>query len=308
MPRRVVSAHLARAVGRELEHLVVEQEEPVESEPPDQRELLVEPVSSIALVAVQPGVALLERAVADASELDARRLTVRKVRIAVAEVGGEVEAKSVGELTRSLDRVAVVGEALEHVVGREQDRLVVTATLGLRAVERRALADRDQHVLQLRATSMVRMHVAGRDRLHAERLRQVSQRGVPAHVAALVRSLELDEEALTERPGDRRRGVRVAHGEPVPRAAGEADEPLVQLEEELDRQRGIERRVLGLRPRPRVRGGEKPAEVRVAARVLDEQRDVSAALERHLRPGRGQPARSPTPKCRARAAWATSRP
>ena len=30
---------------------------------------------------------------------------------------------------------------------------------------------------------------------------------------------------------------------------------------------------------------EKPAEVRVAARVLDEQRDVSAALERHLRPG-----------------------
>ena len=264
---------------------MVEQEEPVEAEPADQRELLVEPVSRVALVSVQPRVALLERAVADAPELDARRLAVREVRIAVAEVGGEVEAQAVGELAGALDRVAVVGEALEHVVGREQHRLVVAATLGLRAVERRALADRDEHVLQLRAASMVRVHVAGRDRLHAERLREVSQRGVPAHVPALVRPLELDEETVAERAGDRGRGVRVAHGEPVPRATGEADEPVVQLEQELDRQRGIERRVLGPGSRPRVRRGEEAAEVRVAPRVLDEQRDVGAALERDLRPG-----------------------
>ena len=50
--RRVVAAHLARTVGGELEHLVVEQEEPVEAEPVDQRELLVEPGPRVALVAV----------------------------------------------------------------------------------------------------------------------------------------------------------------------------------------------------------------------------------------------------------------
>jgi hypothetical protein len=34
-----------------------------------------------------------------------------------------------------------------------------------------------------------------------------------------------------------------------------------------------------------VRGSEEPAEVRVAARRLDEQGDVRAAAERHLRAG-----------------------
>ncbi len=36
---------------------------------------------------------------------------------------------------------------------------------------------------------------------------------------------------------------------------------------------------------PRVRGGQQPAEVRVALRGLDEQRDVQAAVEGDLRPG-----------------------
>ena len=40
--RRVVAAHLARAVGGELEHLVVEQEEAGEPQPVDERELVVE--------------------------------------------------------------------------------------------------------------------------------------------------------------------------------------------------------------------------------------------------------------------------
>ncbi len=43
--RRVVAAHLPRAVGGELQHLVVEQEEAGELEPLDQRELLVEATS-----------------------------------------------------------------------------------------------------------------------------------------------------------------------------------------------------------------------------------------------------------------------
>jgi hypothetical protein len=285
VPRRVVAAHLACAVGRQLEHLVVEQEEPVEAEPADQRQLLVEPVSCSLLRSVELGVPLGECPVAKAPELDARRFAVGEVGIAVAEVGGEVETQPVGKLAGAVDGVVVVGETLAHVVGREEHRFVVAATLGLGAVERRALADRDEHVLQLRATRMVRVHVPGRDRLSAERPGEVAQRRVPPDVAALVRSLQLDEEALPERPCDRRRGVRVAHAEPVSRAAGETDEPVVQLEQELDRQRRVERRVLGPEPRPRVRRGQQPAEVRVAARVLHEQGDVRAPFERHLGPG-----------------------
>ena len=48
-PRRVAAAHLERARARELEHLVVEQEEPGEAELLDQRELALEPGASARL-------------------------------------------------------------------------------------------------------------------------------------------------------------------------------------------------------------------------------------------------------------------
>ena len=142
-------------------------------------------------------------------------------------------------------------------------------------------------VLERGPAGMVRVDVAGRDRLDAERLGEVAQREVPARVAALVRALELDEEALAaEGLRQPRRGVRVAHREAVARAAREADEPVRVLHE----QRRIERwrqqlRLASERPCVRVRGGEQPAEVRVAARRLDEQGDVGAAAERDLGAG-----------------------
>ncbi len=71
------------------------------------------------------------------------------------------------------------------------------------------------------------MDVSRGDRLDAEVLREVSQRGVPARVAALERALQLDEEAVpAERRRQSRRAVRVSHAEPAARAAGEADEAL----------------------------------------------------------------------------------
>ena len=128
-------------------------------------------------------------------------------------------------------------EALGHLGGREQDGLVVAAPLALAAVERGAVADRDEHVLQracaaggARATSPVATvatpSVSARSR---------SAR-VAARVAALVRALQLDEEAVAaERVREPRRRVRVAHREPVARAAGEADEPVVALLEQRRR-------------------------------------------------------------------------
>ena len=163
---------------------------------------------------------------------------------------------------------------------------MVAAPLPLAALERGAAADGDEHVLERGAATVVRVDVSRRDRLDAERGGELAQLRVAARVAALVRALQLDVEAVAaEGAREPRRRVRVADGEPVARAAGEADEPLVQLLEqrlvEPRRQRLAVRRVA----RVRVRRGQQPAEVRVAARALHEQRHVRLVRERDLRPG-----------------------
>ena len=244
-------AHLARALGGELEHLVVEQEEAGRGRGGRSARAPRRGGRAPALVAVRLRVPAPRTPVRRRASASRRRLAVGEVRVAVAEVGGEVEAEPLGELAGALDRVAVVGEALAHLVGpEEQDALVVAAPLALAAVERRALADRDEHVLELRGAAVVRVHVAGRDRLHAERLGELAQRRVPARVAALVRPLELDEEALaSERLRDGRGRVRVADAEPVARAAGEADEALVRLEQQLERARARAAGAAGSRSR-----------------------------------------------------------
>ena len=172
-------------------------------------------------------IALLEGAVADVRELDDRRLrAVGEVRVAVAELLCQVEAQPLGELDGSRDRSAVLRETLHHLGRREQDALVIAAPLGLAAVEGAAVTDGDENVLQRCPARMVRMNVAGDDRPDAERLGKIAQACVAARVATLVRTLELDEEALAaECAGQPRGSIRVAHRDSVPRAAGEADEP-----------------------------------------------------------------------------------
>ena len=129
------------------------------------------------------------------------------------------------------------------------------------------------------------MDVAGDDGLDAERLGEVAEGGIAPHVSPLERSLELDVEALAaERLREAGGGVRVADGEPVARAAGEADEALVQLLEQGLVERRLQGRLALLGPGVGVRSGQEPAEVRVAALALDEQRDVRAVGERDLGP------------------------
>ena len=170
------------------------------------------------------GVALGEGAVADGAQLDVGRVgAVGEVGVAVAELLGQVEGAAVGDLARA--RGGVARQALEHLVRREQDGLVVAAALLLAAVERGAVADRDERVLEAGAARVVRVDVAGRDGGHAERGGEVLERGVAARVAALERALELDVERAGERAREPGGAVRVERGEAVARAAGEADEP-----------------------------------------------------------------------------------
>ena len=130
------------------------------------------------------------------------------------------------------------------------------------------------------------MDIAGDDRADAGVLGEIAQERVPVCVAPLERALQLDVEALRpEGAGECRGSVRVAHAESVAGAPREADQPFVQLGE----QRRIERRrqqlASFLRPRVRVRGGQQPAEVRVALRRLDEERHVRATVQGHLGAG-----------------------
>ena len=258
----------------------MEEEEAGQLEVGDEPQLLLQALACSSLVAVRARVALGERALADAPQLRVGRLlAVGEVGIAVAELLGEVELEPGGELDRAGDGGRVVGKAVGHLRWRAEDALAVAAPLALGAVQRRPVADGDERVLEHGAAMAVRVHVAGRHRLDAERLRELAQRGVPASVAPLVRALELDEEAVAaERGGEPGGRVGIADGEAVASAAGQADEALVALGELLQRQGGLEAVV-------RVRKREQPAEVRVALRRLHQQRDVGAALERHLRAG-----------------------
>ena len=129
------------------------------------------------------------------------------------------------------------------------------------------------------------MHVPGDDGLRADMCGEVAQEPVAVGVAALERSLQLHVEAVAEGPGELDGCVRVADAEPGARAAGEADEPLARLGEQRGIERGREHLRSLLRPRPRVRRGQQPAEIRVARGRLDEQRHMRAVDERHLRAG-----------------------
>ena len=125
-------------------------------------------------------VPLGERTVADAGELHDRRLAgVREVRIAVAEVIGQVEFEPLRKLAGPAHRVAVERETLLQLGRGGEDALAVASPLRLAAVQRRAAADRHQRVLERGAAPVVCVDVAGRDRFDPQRLGEVSQRRKP---------------------------------------------------------------------------------------------------------------------------------
>ena len=134
----------------------------------------------------------------------------------------------------------------------------------------------------------MRVDVPRRDRLDAEMLGEVAKRRVPPRVAPLVRALELDEEAVAAERGREPGGtVRVAERKPVTGTAREADEPVGEGGEGLERDGGLEEHAVLLprRTSPGMRRGEDAAEVRVALPGLAKERDVGAVGNRHLRAG-----------------------
>jgi hypothetical protein len=188
---------------------VVEQEEAGEAELLDERELALE--ARTRCLRLSAGIALDERCLADGSELvDGRIGFVREVRVAVAELLGEIELEPFRERHASLGGGAIELEALEHFLWRAQVALTIAAALRLAPLERRPAADGDEDVLEQRPPRVVRVHVPGRHGLDPEMLGEIAQEGEPARVSPFVRPLQLDVEALaTEDVREASRRVRV---------------------------------------------------------------------------------------------------
>ena len=113
---------------------------------------------------------------------------------------------------------------------------------------------------------MVRVDVAGRDRLDSDVLGKVAQETEPSRIPSLERALELDVETLaTECACEACGRVRVEQPEAAARTAGKADETLVQLGDDLGRNRRRQRlAVLASRaPRSCMRCREQAAQIRV---------------------------------------------
>src|SRR5206468_8182293 len=101
-------------------------------------------------------VSLAELLLADSRKLVIGGIVpVREVGAAVAELLGQVELEPLGELVGSRDRVQVVREAVAHLGRRQQHALPVAAALLLAGLERGAVADRDERVLEHGARSSV---------------------------------------------------------------------------------------------------------------------------------------------------------
>ena len=172
--RRAAAAHLARDLARELEHLPVEQEEAGEAELVDQRQLLVEPgarLRACAVGRVGSGRRTPGRRRGAAARSRARRR--RRSPGSGSRAPREVELEPLGELGRARDGVAVVREALGHLVGRRAGR-----SRGCRAARARSprarcgCGSRRARPGAARA-AVVRVDVAGDDRLR----RRASRRG-----------------------------------------------------------------------------------------------------------------------------------
>ena len=281
-PGRARPPHPHRHLARQLEQVAVQEEEPGEAEVADHPQLLLQPALGLApiggarIAVVEPGPADLGQVAVGAVVLGAR--------VAVAELGGEVEAQPLGEPHRLRHRLGVLGEAARHPLRRGESGARVSAPQRLGLLQPGAAADGDERVLEASAGAAVAVDVPAGDAGHPQPLRQPRQPAVAGAVVALVGPLQLDPQALgpegleqlgAERPRPRPlAALAAARQHPVAGAAGEADEALGALLHPLQLHPRLAGPALGAVAGVGVGGGEEAAEVPVAGGGLDQQGQV----------------------------------
>ncbi len=215
--RRVGAADLGRDLPRQLEQVEVQEEEPREPEPADHPQLLLEPPLGLGPLG-GARVAELEPSAADLGQ-GAVGLEVLGARVAVAELGGEVEAQPLRQPLGLGDRLRMLGEARRHRRRRGEHGAGVAAALGLALLEHRVGADGDQGILELGPGAVVGVDVAGRHAGDPEPLGDPGEPAVAGPVAPPQRPLQLDPQALAAEGGDQtpRPGTRRGAARRVPR-------------------------------------------------------------------------------------------
>ncbi len=281
-PGRARPPHPDRDLARQLEQVAVQEEEPGEAEVADHPQLLLQPALGLAPVG-GAGVALGEPAPAVLGQV-AVGAGVLGARVAVAELGGEVEPQPLRQPQRLRHRLGMLGEAQRHPLRRGEGRARVAAPQRLGLVEAGTAADGDERVLEPGAGAAVAVDVAARHAGHAQPLRQPGQPAVAGAVAPLVGPLQLDPQALgpegleqlaAERRRPRALAALPAAGEhPVAGAAAEADQALGVLLHPAQPHPRLPGSALGAVAGVGVGGGEEAAEVAVAGGGLDQQGQV----------------------------------
>ena len=284
--------HVGRHLAGQLEQVVIDEKEPAQPMPFDERQLGCKPALGLVAVRGAGGIALLEARPAQLGEGLRGRRAVGAVKVwkPVAEIPREIERPTaLRQHQRGGDSFRTVTKQFRDLARRSQEKLAIGAPDLVRAVEGGAVADRDQHVVQPVPRACVIVRVARRHDAEARVPRQRDQGAGEGQVAPHVVPLQLDVEAL--RAEHRPTPLGEGPGRPPPpmperprqqavAAAGEDDEPRVALLEGGE----VEPRVAPVGA-PEMRRGEQAAEVGVAFGGFGEQRDVRAVGERHLGAG-----------------------
>ena len=311
---RVRPAHLQGDLARQLEHVVVQQEEAGQPEPVDHRELLLQARARLAVGGADlRGRAgrIRSRSIAVFQPLHAqlcqalRGACVLGPRVAIAEIPGQIERQLLGQRERLCDRVGMVGEAAGHRLRRAHHMAVIAAAQRLGGVKGGAVAQRHERILQLGPHARVRVHVAGGHAPDLQPPRQRRQRPVAGSVVAGVRALQLHIQVLrterVEQPPRRRLVAHAGRRQPgcadhrATGTAGQADQALGVFDHVSQVHPRLAQLASG-RPLAGMSVGERddPAQVAPAALVAYEQRDVAGAGSTAARDVHGPGARGAT--------------
>jgi hypothetical protein len=178
--------HVGRDLAGQLEQVVIDEKEPAQPMPLDERQLGREPALGLVAVRGAGGVTLLEARPAQLGEGLRGRRAVGAVKVGkpVAEIPREIERPTaLRQHQRGGDSFRTVTKQLRDLARRPQEKLAIGTPDLVRAVEGGVVADRDQHVVQPVPRARVIVRVARRHDAETRVPRQLDQGAGEGQVA-----------------------------------------------------------------------------------------------------------------------------
>jgi len=192
----VGAVYLSRNLGAELQQVVIDEEEAGQAVLGDQPQLIIQAWEGDGILV--RGVFAAQPFQAEAAQRLVRSFTGRAgiVREAIAQVAGQIKLAAFGNTYRVGQRIAIAGKQACHLLGRLEIELAVGAAQRVRSVQRGAVLDGNQRILQPVALADVVVHVVGGHNAQVQLPRQGGERAVAGGIAMDEVLLELQEEAV----------------------------------------------------------------------------------------------------------------